>query len=104
VIRELRDEDIPAAARIRRELRPDAMHSENGLRQLVGSFPERANLTQEGSYAVVSADGPVSSPSSGGRRQTASSESSPTTTSATRRCSRSTASWATSRSPSGAGT
>ena len=42
MIRTLRDEDIPAAARIWRDLRPDAMHSENGLRHLVGSFPERA--------------------------------------------------------------
>jgi len=42
VIRELRDEDIPAVARIWRELRPDAMHSVNGLGHLLGSFPERA--------------------------------------------------------------
>ncbi len=42
LIRAFRDEDTPAVARIWRELRPDAMHSENGLRHLVGSFPERA--------------------------------------------------------------
>jgi len=37
VIRELRDEDIPAVARIWRDLRPDAMHSVNGLGHLLGS-------------------------------------------------------------------
>jgi GNAT superfamily N-acetyltransferase len=42
VIRALRADDVAAVARIWRELRPDAMHSENGLRHLLGSFPERA--------------------------------------------------------------
>ena len=42
LIRPFRDEDLPAVARIWRDLRPDAMHSEDGLRHLVGSFPERA--------------------------------------------------------------
>jgi GNAT superfamily N-acetyltransferase len=42
VIRRLRDDDISQLARLWRELRPDAMHSERGLRHLVESFPERA--------------------------------------------------------------
>jgi GNAT superfamily N-acetyltransferase len=42
VIRPFRDDDLPAVARIWRELRPDAMHSERGLRHLIDSFPERA--------------------------------------------------------------
>jgi GNAT superfamily N-acetyltransferase len=42
VIRELRDGDLGAIARIWRELRPDAMHSERGLAHLLSSFPERA--------------------------------------------------------------
>jgi hypothetical protein len=41
-IRAFRDDDIPAAAPIWRELRPDAMHSESELRHLFGSFPEWA--------------------------------------------------------------
>lgn len=44
VIRELRDGDLPAIARVWRELRPDAMHSVRGQRHLLGSFPERAQL------------------------------------------------------------
>jgi GNAT superfamily N-acetyltransferase len=54
VIRELRGGDLGAIARIWRELRPDAMHSERGLRHLLDSFPERA---QRGSW--VAADGDV---------------------------------------------
>ena len=54
-IRAFRDDDIPAAARIWRELRPDAMHSESGLRHLVGSFPERA----QAALWVAEADGVV---------------------------------------------
>jgi len=54
VIRELRDGDLGAIARIWRELRPDAMHSEYGLRHLLASFPERA---QRGSW--VAEDGGV---------------------------------------------
>ena len=42
-------------ARIWRELRPDAMHSENGLRHLVGSFPERA----QAAFWVAEDDGVV---------------------------------------------
>jgi GNAT superfamily N-acetyltransferase len=42
VIRELRGEDLPALTRVWRELRPDAVHSEQGLRHLVESFPPRA--------------------------------------------------------------
>jgi len=54
-IRALRDEDLPAVARIWRALRPDAMHSENGLRHLVGSFPERA----QAAFWVAEDDGVV---------------------------------------------
>jgi RimJ/RimL family protein N-acetyltransferase/ribosomal protein S18 acetylase RimI-like enzyme len=42
MIRPLRDDDIPQLALLWRDLRPDAMHSELGLRHLIGSFPERA--------------------------------------------------------------
>ena len=42
MIRELRDDDIPALTTLWRELRPDAVHSPLGLRHLVASFPERA--------------------------------------------------------------
>lgn len=42
MIRELRDDDMPGLARVWRELRPDAVHSERGLRHLVESFPPRA--------------------------------------------------------------
>jgi RimJ/RimL family protein N-acetyltransferase/N-acetylglutamate synthase-like GNAT family acetyltransferase len=42
MIRPLRDDDIPAVARLWRELRPDAVHSERGLRHVVESFPARA--------------------------------------------------------------
>jgi GNAT superfamily N-acetyltransferase len=42
VIRPLRDDDFPQLARLWRELRPDAVHSERGLRHLVASFPPRA--------------------------------------------------------------
>jgi len=41
-IRAFRDDDLPGVARVWRELRPDAMHSERGLRHLIDSFPERA--------------------------------------------------------------
>lgn len=54
-IRAFRDEELPAVARIWRELRPDAMHSENGLRHLVGSFPERA----QAAFWVAEDDGVV---------------------------------------------
>jgi GNAT superfamily N-acetyltransferase len=54
VIRELRGGDLGAIARIWRELRPDAMHSEHGLQHLLASFPERA---QRGSW--VAEDGGV---------------------------------------------
>jgi RimJ/RimL family protein N-acetyltransferase len=54
-VRALRDEDIPAVARIWRELRADAMHSEDGLRHLVGSFPERA----QAAFWVAEDDGVV---------------------------------------------
>ena len=46
---------MPAVARIWRELRPDAMHSESGLRHLVGSFPERA----QAAFWVAEDDGVV---------------------------------------------
>jgi ribosomal protein S18 acetylase RimI-like enzyme len=55
VIRALRDDDLAAVARIWRELRPDAMHSENGLRHLVNSFPERA----QAEFWVAEDDGVV---------------------------------------------
>jgi RimJ/RimL family protein N-acetyltransferase/N-acetylglutamate synthase-like GNAT family acetyltransferase len=42
LIRPLRDHDIPELAHLWRELRPDAVHSEQGLRHLVESFPPRA--------------------------------------------------------------
>ena len=42
MIRPLRDEEIAAVTPIWRELRPDAMHSEAGLRHFVDSFPARA--------------------------------------------------------------
>jgi GNAT superfamily N-acetyltransferase len=42
VIRAFRDDDVPGATSIWRELRPDTMHSERGLRHLLSSFPERA--------------------------------------------------------------
>lgn len=42
MIRAFRDGDLPRVARVWRELRPDAMHSERGLRHLIDSFPERA--------------------------------------------------------------
>ena len=54
-IRAFRNEDLPAVAQIWRELRPDAMHSENGLRHLVGSFPERA----QAAFWVAEDDGVV---------------------------------------------
>jgi hypothetical protein len=38
-IRAFRDDDLPGVARVWRELRPDAMHSERGLRHLIDSFP-----------------------------------------------------------------
>jgi hypothetical protein len=49
VIRTLRDDDVPAAARISRELRPDAMQSERWRQDLF----ETPDLTQEDSFAVV---------------------------------------------------
>jgi GNAT superfamily N-acetyltransferase len=55
LIRTFRDEDLPTVARIWRELRPDAMHSEHGLRHLVGSFPERA----QAAFWVAEDDGVV---------------------------------------------
>ena len=54
MIRKPRDGDLASIARIWRELRPDAMHSERGLRYLLDSFPERA---QRGSW--VAEDGGV---------------------------------------------
>jgi GNAT superfamily N-acetyltransferase len=42
LIRPLHEDDLPALARLWRELRADAVHSERGLRHLVTSFPERA--------------------------------------------------------------
>lgn len=55
MIRAFRADDLPAAARIWRELRPDAMHSERGLRHLIDSFPPRA----EPAFWVAEADGVV---------------------------------------------
>jgi RimJ/RimL family protein N-acetyltransferase len=55
VIRALRADDLAAVARIWRELRPDAMHSEAGLRHLLGSFPERA----QAAFWVAEVDGVV---------------------------------------------
>ncbi|MFL5923875.1 MAG: GNAT family N-acetyltransferase [Gaiellaceae bacterium] len=55
MIRTLRGDDVPAAARIWRELRPDAMQSERGLRHLLTSFPERA----QGAFWVAEKDGAV---------------------------------------------
>jgi GNAT superfamily N-acetyltransferase len=55
VIRAFRDDDLAAVARIWRKLRPDAMHSENGLRHLAGSFPERA----QAAFWVAENDGVV---------------------------------------------
>ena len=49
MIREPREGDLGSIARIWRELRPDAMHSEGGLRHLLDSFPERA---QRGSWVA----------------------------------------------------
>ena len=46
MIRALRNDDLPALARLWRELRPDAVHSELGLRHLVKSFPPRAQAEQ----------------------------------------------------------
>lgn len=40
-----RDDDLPGVARVWRELRPDAMHSERGLRHLIDSFPASASRT-----------------------------------------------------------
>jgi GNAT superfamily N-acetyltransferase len=42
VIRPLEKRDYPAIARIWRELRPDAVHSEQALQRLIETFPERA--------------------------------------------------------------
>jgi len=56
VIRELRDGDLAAIARIWRELRPDAMQSERGLRHLLESFPERA---QRGCWVAADRRGVV---------------------------------------------
>ena len=50
MIRTLEHDDIPAAAAIWRELRPDAVHSEEGLRHLIESMPERA---QTGAWVAV---------------------------------------------------
>jgi len=55
VIRELRDDDIPQLAGLWRELRPDAVHSENGLRHLIASFPPRA----EAAHWVAGEEGVV---------------------------------------------
>jgi GNAT superfamily N-acetyltransferase len=44
VIRPLRDDDFKALARLWRELRPDTVHSERGLRHLIESFPPRAQI------------------------------------------------------------
>jgi RimJ/RimL family protein N-acetyltransferase len=55
VIRPLRDDDIPQLARLWRDLRPDAMHSELGLRHLIGSFPARA----QAAHWVADEDGLV---------------------------------------------
>jgi RimJ/RimL family protein N-acetyltransferase len=55
VIRPLRDEDFPQLARLWRVLRPDAVHSQQGLRHLVASFPPRA----QGGFWVVEDDGVV---------------------------------------------
>jgi GNAT superfamily N-acetyltransferase len=55
VIRPLRDEDIAAIAPIWRELRPDAMHSEAGLRHFVASFPPRA----QAAFWIAEEDGIV---------------------------------------------
>jgi RimJ/RimL family protein N-acetyltransferase len=55
VIRTLQHDDIPQLARLWRELRPDAMHSERGLRHLVESFPERARAA----HWVADEDGVV---------------------------------------------
>ena len=45
MIRPLRETDISRLAPLWRKLRPDAVHSERGLRHLVESFPERAQST-----------------------------------------------------------
>jgi GNAT superfamily N-acetyltransferase len=56
VIRELRrEDDLPAVAQIWRDLRPDAMHSERGLRHLLDSFPPRADAA----FWVAEDDGVV---------------------------------------------
>jgi GNAT superfamily N-acetyltransferase len=55
VIRPLRDDDFPELARLWRDLRPDGVRSERGLRHLVESFPQRA----EGAFWVAEDDGIV---------------------------------------------
>jgi RimJ/RimL family protein N-acetyltransferase len=55
VIRPLRHDDFPELARLWRDLRPDGVHSERGLRHLVESFPQRA----EGAFWVAEDDGVV---------------------------------------------
>jgi RimJ/RimL family protein N-acetyltransferase len=55
VIRPLRGSDIPQLLPLWRALRPDAVHSERGLRHLVESFPERA----QAGHWVADEDGVV---------------------------------------------
>jgi hypothetical protein len=44
VIRPLHSDDVGDLASLWRDLRPDAVHSPLGLRHLVVSFPERAQV------------------------------------------------------------
>lgn len=55
MIRPLRDDDISALTRLWRELRQDAVHSEQGLRHLNASFPPRA----EAEHWIAVEDGDV---------------------------------------------
>jgi GNAT superfamily N-acetyltransferase len=54
--RALRGDDLPQLTRLWRELRPDTVHSERGLRHLIGAFPERAQAAHwvaGGGHGVV---------------------------------------------------
>jgi GNAT superfamily N-acetyltransferase len=55
ILRALHDDDIPQLTALWRELRPDAVHSERGLRHLVESFPPRA----QAAHWVADEDGIV---------------------------------------------
>jgi RimJ/RimL family protein N-acetyltransferase len=56
VIRPLRDADLPGIARVWRETRPDAVHSEAGVRHLLDTFPPRS---QAAHWVATEGDGVV---------------------------------------------